>query len=183
MNLWLTPPLRYPEKPIDRGKVLGADDLGVGEVVGTLSRRRQRRQSATARSPAPSTPSRLLHPRHRPRREGALQREARGLEEEPRPPRPQARDRAEACVPAPVVDEEKGAQGRPIAYGSTHGPSSRPATSSATQGIESNYCASARCPISDEVATSSSGTSGSTSSSRTATASSAAILRRSCRPP
>ena len=27
MNSWLTPPLRYPEKPFDRGKVLDADDL------------------------------------------------------------------------------------------------------------------------------------------------------------
>ena len=27
MNSWLTPPFRYPEKPFDRGKVLGADDL------------------------------------------------------------------------------------------------------------------------------------------------------------
>ncbi len=27
MNLWMTPPLQYPEKPFDRGKVLGADEL------------------------------------------------------------------------------------------------------------------------------------------------------------
>src|SRR5256885_1182858 len=27
MNLWMTPPFKYPDKPFDRGKVLGAEDL------------------------------------------------------------------------------------------------------------------------------------------------------------
>jgi 2-oxoglutarate ferredoxin oxidoreductase subunit alpha len=34
MNLWMTPPLPYPEKPFDRGKVLGSEDLAKVESWG-----------------------------------------------------------------------------------------------------------------------------------------------------
>ncbi len=34
MNLWMTPPLEYPEKPFDRGKVLGAEELATVESWG-----------------------------------------------------------------------------------------------------------------------------------------------------
>ena len=40
MNSWLTTPLRYPEKPFDRGKVLTRRRSQQSAVVGPVSRRR-----------------------------------------------------------------------------------------------------------------------------------------------
>ena len=52
MNNWMADPFDYPEKPINRGKVLTAEDL---EKLGGFARYRtwMATASATARCPAP----------------------------------------------------------------------------------------------------------------------------------
>ena len=92
MNLWLTDPFEYPEKPIAARQGALRRGPRAARPVRALPRRRRRRRllpdDPRHRAPAGG----LLHPGHRPQREVGLQRTARGLEEEPRPPGPEARD-------------------------------------------------------------------------------------------
>ena len=92
MNLWLTDPFQYPEKPIQRGKVLDAGRPRTARPVRAVPRRRRRRRLLPDDSRHRAPAGGLLHARHRPQREVGLQRAARGLEEEPRPPGAEARD-------------------------------------------------------------------------------------------
>ena len=170
MNLWLSDPFPYPTKPIQRGKVLSAADL---ERLGQFERYRDvdgdgvcYRTIPGHRAPAGG----LLHAGHRPQREVGIQRAARGLEEEPRPAGAQARDRP--ASPAGAGDRRRarapGSACSPTA--ARTGRSSRPATSSATGRADRATAASAPCRSPTRSSASSSGTRGSTSSSRTATA-------------
>ena len=56
MNLWMTEPFAYPDKPMDRGKVLSAGGLERLERLRPLQGRMTATASATARCPAPSNP-------------------------------------------------------------------------------------------------------------------------------
>ncbi len=96
MNLWMSEPFAPPAQPLDRGKVLSAEDLEAARHVGALCRPRGRRHRAAhaARHRPPN--GRLLHPRHRPQRERRLQRAPRRLAEKPGAAQPQARDRPQA---------------------------------------------------------------------------------------
>ena len=92
MNLWLSDPFPYPNKPIQRGKVLSAEDL---ERLGQFERYRDVDGDGVCYRTIPGTEHPLAAYFTRgtgPQREVGLQRAARGLEEEPRPPGPQARD-------------------------------------------------------------------------------------------
>ena len=92
MNLWLSDPFSYPEKPIQRGKVLTAADLERLGQFETVQGRRRRRHLLPDHSRHRKPPGRLFHSGHRAQREIRLQRAAPGLEEEPRPAGPQARN-------------------------------------------------------------------------------------------
>ena len=94
MNNWMSDPFKYPEKPINRGKVLSKEDLdrlggfarykdvdGDGIGYRTLARHR-------------SSCGRLLRPRQRTQRESAIQRTSRRLRTQHGAPQPQIRDRA-----------------------------------------------------------------------------------------
>ena len=54
MNIWMTEPFDYPDQPMDRGKVLTAEDLS-GSAASAATRTSTATASATARCPAPST--------------------------------------------------------------------------------------------------------------------------------
>ena len=97
MNVWITDRFQYSDKPLDRGKVLDAEQLSaLAGVLGALQGcgRRRHRLSHAARHAAPRR--RLLHPRHRAHRLCHLQRAAGGLGGQPGPSGPQARYRAHA---------------------------------------------------------------------------------------
>ena len=79
MNLWMSEPFTYPDKPIDRGKVLSADELAklggfhryadVDGMVSALS------HAARHRKPTGG----VLHPWQRPQRRGAIHRARRRM--------------------------------------------------------------------------------------------------------
>ena len=93
MNIWASDPFEYPEKPLDRGKVLSAEDIR--RLGGAWARYRDVDGDGIGWRTLPGTRSSrggLLHPRHRPQRECHLQRAARGLGAQHGAPRPQIRD-------------------------------------------------------------------------------------------
>ena len=151
MNLWLSSPFTYPTKPIQRGKVL---DRGRPRAAGQLRavqgpRRRRRLLPHDPRHREPA--GRLLHARHRAQREVGLQRAPRGLEEEPRPPGPQARDGPQG---RPRAGRSRAISAPASACSPTAAPITpwpRPATCSSEQGISTEYCRLRALPVADEV--------------------------------
>jgi len=118
MNVWMSDPFPYPEKPIDRGKVLSASDL---EKVGSFGRYRDVDGDGIPYRTLPGTNHPLAayftrgsgHTADAEYSERAtdyvsnLDRLARKFET------------ARTHVPAPVVESEKGAAVGIIAYGTT----------------------------------------------------------------
>ena len=107
MNNWMADPFPYPEKPLDRGKVLRTKEEfeeHVAQVQGVrpLPGRRRRRHPLpdAARASSTTRPRAYFTPRLRPLRARHVHGEARGLQEQHGPPRAQVRDgpqvRAEA---------------------------------------------------------------------------------------
>ena len=110
MNLWLTDPFPYPEKPLDRGKVLSKEDL---ERLGGFERYRDVDGDGVCYRTIPGTEhpaGGLLHPRHRP------QREVRATASAPRTGRRTSTAwhgssrPAAPSSPAPVVDGKRRAR-------------------------------------------------------------------------
>src|SRR5579859_5349696 len=117
MNLWMTPPFKYPEQAFDRGKVLSAEDLE--RLKGDWARYRDVDGDAVTYRTLPGTP----HPqagyftRGSGHDERALYSEdarvyARNLDRLAR-----KHDSARGAVPAPVIDEA-GSKVGVIAFGS-----------------------------------------------------------------
>ena len=92
MNIWMSDPFAYPDQAARSRQGARRRDAGAARRVGALQGRRRRRHPLP--HAARHRHAGLLHPRHRPQREGALQRAARGLREQPRSPGAQARDGA-----------------------------------------------------------------------------------------
>ena len=120
MNLWMTPPFQYPERPFDRGKVLTADDLE--RLQGQWGRYRDvdgdgityRTLPGTAHSAAAYFTRGSGH-----------DEEARYTESDVAYARNMDRlsrklETARAAMPAPVVDTGSGSPVGLIAYGTTH---------------------------------------------------------------
>ena len=118
MNVWMSDPFPYPEKPIDRGKVLSASDL---ERVGSFARYKDVDGDGIPYRTLPGTnhPLAAYFTRgsgHTPEAEYSeratdyvsnLDRLSKKF------------DTARSHVPAPVVANEKGAEVGIIAYGTT----------------------------------------------------------------
>lgn len=118
MNNWMTDPLEYPEQPLDRGKVLSADDLkqietwgryldidGDGIPYRTLPGNSNSRAAYLARGTGHNEFGQYSE---KPADwQNNLDRLAR------------KHDTARSLVPAPIVDEVEGARIGIIAYGST----------------------------------------------------------------
>ena len=118
MNLWLSDPFDYPEKPIRRGKVLNAEDL---ERRGGFERYRDVNGDGVCYRTVPGTE----HPSAAYFTRGTGHNEKSGYSERPEDWK-RNMDRlvrkletARANLPKPIVDEQPAAQVGLIAYGST----------------------------------------------------------------
>ncbi len=171
MNLWLTDPFPYPDKPIQRGKVLSAEDL---ERLGQFERYKDVDGDGVCYRTIPGTE----HPLAAYFTRGTGHNEKSGYSERPEDWKKNldrlARklETARQALPAPVDRRRcSGAKVGLLAYGGTHWAlveardllrdAGRPDRATAASGP---------CRSPTRSSASSSGTSGSTSSSRTATA-------------
>ena len=118
MNAWLTPPLRYPEKPFDRGKVLGADDLASMKTWGRY--RDVDKDGITYRTlPGTKHPGAGFFTRGTGHDEEARYSEMPEVWQRNLDRLTRKHDTARTVVPSPVVDE-KGRKIAILAYGTTH---------------------------------------------------------------
>jgi 2-oxoglutarate ferredoxin oxidoreductase subunit alpha len=120
MNLWMTRPFQYPERPFDRGKVLTADDLL--RLEGTWGRYRDVDQDGVTYRTLPGTdhPAAGYFTRGSGHDEDAKYTEeaevyARNMDRLAR-----KLETARNAVPAPLVDSGAGSAVGLIAFGSTH---------------------------------------------------------------
>jgi 2-oxoglutarate ferredoxin oxidoreductase subunit alpha len=119
MNNWISEPFDYPEKPLDRGKVLTADDLN---RLGGFARYRNVDGDAIGWRTLPGTP----HPKAAYFTRGSGHNDAALYTEDP--DEYQALmdrlalkfEKARGMVPAPVSVRDAGSKIGFIAYGSTH---------------------------------------------------------------
>ena len=79
MNNWMADPFAYPDKPIQRGKVLTAEDLEQAGRLRALRGCGWRRRRLSHASGNQSSRGILFHPRQRPQRQGAVHRARRRL--------------------------------------------------------------------------------------------------------
>ncbi|MDB5348778.1 MAG: 2-oxoacid:acceptor oxidoreductase, alpha subunit [Planctomycetota bacterium] len=150
MNLWLSEPFAYPEKPLSRGKVLDAKAL---DELGQFERYRDVDGDGVCYRTLPGTE----HPLAAYFTRGTGHNEKSGYSERPEDWKRNL-DRlalklngARAKLPAPVAEHDVGAKIGLIAYGSTH-----PAMTEARDllrecGILSGYCRLRALPVSEEV--------------------------------
>jgi 2-oxoglutarate ferredoxin oxidoreductase subunit alpha len=153
MNLWLSDPFSYPEKPINHGKVLTAADL---ERLGQFERYRDIDGDGICYRTIPGTESPLAAYFTR----GTGHNEKSGYSERPQDWKKNL-DRlalkletARKTVPRPVIEGEFAAQVGLIAYGGTHCAINEARDLLKGEGIPTEYCRSAglrdrtepRCP-------------------------------------
>ncbi|GAC1468816.1 MAG: 2-oxoacid:acceptor oxidoreductase subunit alpha [Isosphaeraceae bacterium] len=150
MNLWLTEPFPYPEKPLERGKLLSAEDL---ERLGRFERYQDLDGDGVCARTVPGTE----HPLAAYFTRGTGHNEASGYSERPEDWKKNL-DRlalkletARNEIPRPIVELDPKARVGLIAYGSTH-----PAVAEARdllrgKGVHTAYCRLRALPISDEV--------------------------------
>ena len=152
MNAWLTPPLRYPEKPFDRGKVLGADDLGSIKAWG---RYRDVDKDGIAYRTLPGTkhPNAGFFTRGTGHDEEARYSEMPEVWQRNLDRLVRKHDTARAAVPPPVVEEKKACKIAILAYGTTHHAVVEARDYLREAGIEFNYMRLRALPLSPEVAT------------------------------
>jgi 2-oxoglutarate/2-oxoacid ferredoxin oxidoreductase subunit alpha len=138
MNLWMTEPFAYPDQPMDRGKVLSAADV---ERLGGFARYGDPDGDGIGPRTLPGTPhplaayftrgsghnSQAQYTERPDEWEANLARLSRKFEH------------ARTLVPAPAVDEVKGAEIGLIAYGSTDPGIVEARTILAARGIKTSY--------------------------------------------
>lgn len=118
MNNWSSDPFQYPEKPLDRGKVLTAEDL---DRLGEFSRYKDVDGDGVPYRTLPGTD----HPLAAYFARGSGHDETAGYSEKPEDYEglmnrlDRKRETARGLVPSPVVEHENGAEVGVIAYGST----------------------------------------------------------------
>jgi 2-oxoglutarate ferredoxin oxidoreductase subunit alpha len=150
MNLWLSDPFEYPEKPINRGKLLDAADL---ERLGQFERYRDVDGDGICYRTIPGTENPLAAYFTR----GTGHNEKSGYSERPEDWKKNL-DRlalkletARGTLPAPVIEGTAGARVGLIAYGSSHWAVVEARDLLAEQGIPTEYCRIRALPVSDAV--------------------------------
>ena len=118
MNNWMSDGFKYPDKPINRGKLLTPGGAEAARRVGPLQGRGRRRHSVP--HGARRRHARLLRARIRPQREGPVQRAARRLRREHGSARAQVRDGARVTCRSRSIDQVAGAKIGFIGYGTSH---------------------------------------------------------------
>ena len=150
MNLWLTDPFTYPDKPLDRGKLLSAEDLA---RIGKFERYRDVDGDGICYRTVPGTE----HPMAAYFTRGTGHNETSGYSERPEDWKKNL-DRlalkletARANLPAPIIEIEPGARVGLIGYGSTHPAMTEARDLLHEQGVRTSYCRIRALPASDEV--------------------------------
>src|SRR5580698_8495511 len=152
MNSWLTPALPYPEKPFDRGKVLGVDDLN---SMKTWGRYRDVDKDGIAYRTLPGT----KHPNAGFFTRGTGHDEEARYSEQPEVWQrnldrlSRKHETARTAVPPPVVDEKRSRKVAILAYGTTHHAVVEARDFLRDAGVELNYMRVRALPLSPEVAT------------------------------
>jgi 2-oxoglutarate ferredoxin oxidoreductase subunit alpha len=152
MNLWMTPEFKYPDKPIDRGKVLSKEDLE--RLAGDWGRYRDVDGDGVPYRTLPGTdhPAAGYFTRGSGHDESARYTEnadayARNMDRLLR-----KLETARTTLPAPEIDESgKSAVGL-IAFGSTHAAVLEARGALTTAGSPVDYLRLRALPLSDEVA-------------------------------
>lgn len=150
MNLWLTDPFVYPEKPLERGKLLNAEDL---ERLGEFERYKDTDGDGVCYRTVPGTE----HPLAAYFTRGTGHNEKSGYSERPEDWKKNL-DRlalkletARENLPKPVIEGDVGATVGLIAYGSTHPAMVEARDLMRAQGLKTAYCRIRALPASDEV--------------------------------
>ena len=149
MNLWMTPPLAYPEKPFDRGKVLNAEELAAAKNWG---RYRDVDGDGIAYRTLPGTehPSAGFFTRGSGHDEDAKYSENPEVFKNNLDRLARKHDTARSFVPAPVIDGN-GARLGIIAYGTTHHAIVEARDILREDGIETGYLRVRALPFSAEI--------------------------------
>jgi 2-oxoglutarate ferredoxin oxidoreductase subunit alpha len=150
MNLWLSDPFPYPEKPLQRGKLLSAEDL---ERLGHFERYKDVDGDGVCYRTIPGTE----HPLSAYFTRGTGHNEKSSYSERPEDWKKNL-DRlavkletARQTLPAPVIDDEFGGKVGLIAYGGTHWALVEARDRLLEQGVPTSYCRIRALPVSDEV--------------------------------
>ncbi len=150
MNLWLTDPFPYPETPLQRGKVLSADDL---TRLGHFERYKDVDGDGVCYRTVPGTE----HPLAAYFTRGTGHNETSGYSERPEDWKKNL-DRlalkletARGVIPGPVIEEAPGARVGLIAYGSTHAAVAEARDLLRGEGVKTAYCRLRSLPVRDEV--------------------------------
>jgi 2-oxoglutarate ferredoxin oxidoreductase subunit alpha len=149
MNRWMTPPLAYPEKPFDRGKVLDAEQLGKLESWG---RYRDVDGDGIPYRTLPGT----AHPLAGYFTRGSGHDENAAYSENPEvfemnlDRLARKHDTARTCVPQPIVDDA-GHPAAILAYGTTHHAVVEARDQLRASGVETDYLRVCALPLAPEV--------------------------------
>lgn len=150
MNLWLTDPFPYPEKPLERGKILSAADL---ERLGRFERYKDVDGDGVCYRTVPGTE----HPLAAYFTRGTGHNETSGYSERPEDWKKNL-DRlalkletARGVLPKPVIEGDPGAKVGLIAYGSTHPAIVEARDLLRDQGLRTAYCRLRALPVADDV--------------------------------
>jgi 2-oxoglutarate ferredoxin oxidoreductase subunit alpha len=150
MNLWLSEPFAYPEKPLRRGKVLNAEEL---ERQGDFSRYLDLDGDGVCQRTLPGTE----HPLAAYFTRGTGHNEKSGYSERPEDWKrnldrlARKLDTARGQIPAPVIETDPGAGIGLIAYGSSHPAMVEARDQLRAQGIPTDYCRIRALPVSDDL--------------------------------
>jgi 2-oxoglutarate/2-oxoacid ferredoxin oxidoreductase subunit alpha len=148
MNLWLSEPFVYPEKPLKRGKVLTAEDL---ERLGRFERYRDVDGDGVCYRTLPGTE----HPLAAYFTRGTGHNEKSGYSERPEDWKrnmdrlARKMESARVKLPPPIVESDPEATIGLIAYGSTHCSVVEARDVLRDQGIPTGYCRLRALPVSD----------------------------------
>ncbi len=151
MNLWLSEPFAYPEKPLERGKILNAEAL---ERLGAFERYKDIDGDGVCYRTIPGTENPLAAYFTR----GTGHNEKSGYSERPEDWKKNLDrlavklDTARVKIPKPVIEGEVAAKVGLIAYGSTHWAMVEARDQLRAQGIPTEYCRLRSLPPPDEVA-------------------------------
>jgi 2-oxoglutarate ferredoxin oxidoreductase subunit alpha len=150
MNLWLSDPFPYPTKPIQRGKVLSAEDL---ERLGQFERYKDVDGDGVCYRTIPGTE----HPLAAYFTRGTGHNEKSGYSERPEDWKKnmdrlvRKLETARHALPGPVIDDVHGSRAGLLAYGGTHWAIVEARDLLRDQGVPLSYCRVRALPISDEV--------------------------------
>jgi len=150
MNLWLSDPFKYPDRPIKRGKVLSAEDI---ERLGSFERYKDVDGDGICYRTIPGTE----HPLAAYFTRGTGHNEKSGYSERPEDWKKnldrlaKKLETARGQIPAPVIEGDVSARVGLIAYGSTHPSLGEARDLLQEQGIRTEYCRLRALPPSDDV--------------------------------